>query len=240
MVNSLRTSISQNSQEQFLEFNCISIPEYVFAPVNVSKECSDKVKTYIKNSAKLLRTEPKSATVGFLKALELVSSGHEINEYHYIWALYGLLYIYDEYEDDNNANIEENRIKVSKHLLKFLDNTRNNSERDEELEVFRKEAYRRAGNGLAWRICKDPQSTPNDLLQALKVITDITDCIRDEQDYYIYDTLVQILLRLGKKQEAYALIYLILKETPDFSDFAEFKNDPNYIEWTSVNRTPKT
>ena len=56
-----------------------------------------------------------------------------------------------------------------------------------------------------------------------------------DQDLWMQDTKVRVLLNLNKKEEAYAIVKTVLTESPDFGDFQNFKIDQSYSEWLKAN-----
>ncbi len=91
-----------------------------------------------------------------------------------------------------------------------------------EINEFKGEVYREAANGLAWLVYENEDSTTAELETALAWAEKAEKNIRDEADYYILDTRVRILLRLGRPEDAYRIVYRVLQEDPEFTDFQDF------------------
>lgn len=70
-----------------------------------------------------------------------------------------------------------------------------------------------------------------DLTEALNAVEKAVEHIRDEQDYYILDTKVRILLKLKRDNEAFAIVKQVLAEVPEFGDFQDFYDNARYQRW---------
>ncbi|HEY8895354.1 MAG TPA: hypothetical protein VIM79_11090 [Niastella sp.] len=93
-----------------------------------------------------------------------------------------------------------------------------------------KEIIRACSNSIAWNMAE--LATGNDELeQALTILQQGIDHIEMPEQFFLYDTQVRILLKLGHKQEAYRIVRNVLTLLPDFSDFQDLKQDANYKNW---------
>lgn len=217
-----------------------ALPELVFQKVQISEKSSPKVHRLVKTAAQQVHMQPRKARINFVAALKLVKQGAKIDEYNYIWIQYGLLK--SSFETNTSKfgpGTKRDYIKTAKNLLAFLDkvtNARTGVWAYTELSAFTMEAYRTAGNGLAWYTYEDPKSSQGDLDAALDRALSITTYIRDPRDYYIYDTQVRLLLRLNRKNDAYKIVAKVLKEKPRFSDFQDFKTNKDYQKWLKSHR----
>jgi hypothetical protein len=54
---------------------------------------------------------------------------------------------------------------------------------------------------------------------------------KSEPHYFIYDTQVRVLLKLGRKEEAYQIVKRVLTLSPDFGDFKDIKQDGDFVNW---------
>jgi tetratricopeptide (TPR) repeat protein len=70
-----------------------------------------------------------------------------------------------------------------------------------------------------------------DLEKALEIIAKAVEFVSKEHHYFIYDTQVRILLKMGQKEEAYRIVKRTLALASDFEDFNDFKSDTDYKEW---------
>jgi hypothetical protein len=70
-------------------------------------------------------------------------------------------------------------------------------------------------------------------LQVLKIILKGVAFIENVNHYFIYDTQVRILLKLGRTEEAYQIVKRTLTLLPVFWDFQEFKKNADYNTWIS-------
>jgi len=58
-----------------------------------------------------------------------------------------------------------------------------------------------------------------------------------KDEFYIWDTKVRILLKLGRVDEAYAIVQRVLKKDSSFADFQDIKNSAPYKAWLVQERT---
>ncbi len=70
-----------------------------------------------------------------------------------------------------------------------------------------------------------------DLNKALTTINNTLPHSRGEEDYYLFDTKVRILLKLNKKIEAFEIVKKILNNDPGFGDFQDFYDNKAYQGW---------
>jgi tetratricopeptide (TPR) repeat protein len=95
---------------------------------------------------------------------------------------------------------------------------------------YYKEIIRACANSIAWNMAE--LATGNDELeQALAILQQGIDHIEMPEQFFLYDTQVRILLKLGQKEEAYRIVRNVLTLLPDFSDFQDLKQDANYKNW---------
>lgn len=73
--------------------------------------------------------------------------------------------------------------------------------------------------------------TKEELVKALHIIEKATPYSESESYYFVFDTQVRILLKLGNKEEAYQIVKRILRISPDFVDFQDFKTNTDYLTW---------
>lgn len=95
---------------------------------------------------------------------------------------------------------------------------------------YYKEIVRACCNSVAWNMAE--LATGNDQLkQALTILQQGIDLIEMPEQFFLYDTQVRILLKLGQKEEAYRIVRNVLTLLPDFSDFQDIKQEANYKNW---------
>ena len=213
-------------------FAAESLPGFVFKIFSVAEESDREVHALIKRSAKLVYPEPRQARKGMVEALRKVDSGASIDLYDYLWTYYGLLNSsFESGTAEYGPGTQEDYIKVARHALKILDkHTSTGIWHYTELGAFQKEVYRTAGNGLAWEIYETSDDS-NELEEALQIINHVLDYARGEEDYYMYDTKVRLLIKLGKEKEAFEVVKAVLESVPDFGDFQDSTENTAYQEW---------
>lgn len=204
------------------------LPELVFKNYTISDDSNKDVHALVKEGSQLVFPEPRKARVVLVKALTEVSKGSKIDKYDYLWTQYGLLK--SSMESGGNSfgpGTKEDYEKVAEHVLKFLAPSFSTGFAPfTEEGAFEMEVCREAGNGLAWNLMEDGKK----LEDALNYVDKAISCMRDE-DKFIYDTKVRILLKMNKQDEAYKIVKEVLKDNPDFGDFQDLKEDEKYLAW---------
>ena len=209
-------------------------PAYVYADYMLSEDSDPAVHALVKEGAQLVASEPRQARQRLVQALEKVSQGMAIDEYDYLWTQYGLMKATMEAGSaDFGPGTQEEYVRVARHVLEFLDEQGNTGEWVyTELGAFRMEVYRTAANGLAWHMME----SGSNLEKALVIIDKgIQRASRGEEDNYMLDTKVRILLKMGKKQEAWRIVAEVLDKDAEFGDFQDIRQDPEYRAWKNAN-----
>ena len=184
-------------------------------------EVSEAVKLLAQDTSDPIVVQSRANTV-----LEIVKSGKSISEYDYLWTLYALLSA--AYPELENGMEQSDYIVVADTAINYLDNNGVGEWVFTEQGQFKMEVYRVAGNGTAWTLREsDPQ-------RALPYIEAALKYARDE-DLWINDTYVRVLLNLDQQAKAFALIKSTLNGDPDFGDFQEFYEDSAYQDWLKSN-----
>ena len=212
-------------------------PAYVFGDYALAEDSDPVLHGLVAEGAQLVSHEPRKARELLSRALEKASRGAAISEYDYLWTQYGLMKATMEAGSASfGPGTRDEYRKVARHLLDFLDSRGSTGDWVyTEVGAFRMEAYRAAANGLAWQMMEDGENLP----QALEIIDRGLEYIRGMQDYYMYDTKVRILLKMGKKQEAWNIVAQMLEEDPDFADFQDLRRNPDYRAWRSRQQAAK-
>lgn len=95
---------------------------------------------------------------------------------------------------------------------------------------YYKEIIRECCNSIAWNMAE--LATGNDEMErALTILQQGIDFIEMPEQFFLYDTQVRILLKLGQQAEAYRIVRNVLTLLPDFSDFQDIKQDARYKNW---------
>lgn len=95
---------------------------------------------------------------------------------------------------------------------------------------YYKEIVRACCNSVAWNMA-ELATNSDELKQALTILQQGIDLIEMPEQFFLYDTQVRILLKLGQKEEAYRIVRNVLTLLPDFSDFQDIKQEANYKNW---------
>lgn len=95
---------------------------------------------------------------------------------------------------------------------------------------YYKEIVRACCNSVAWNMAE--LATGNaELEQALTILQQGIDFIEMPEQFFLYDTQVRILLKLGQKAEAYRIVRNVLTLLPEFADFQDIKRHADYKTW---------
>lgn len=158
--------------------------------------------------------------------LNLVSEKKDISSYDYLWTLYSLV-LNGGPELDGGMSVK-GYLEVTDTALNFLDYNGVGEWVFTDEGQFKMEVYRQAANGAAWALREtDPK-------KALLYIELGLNHMRDE-DQWMQDTQVRILLNLNEQDRAYAIVKGVLDDDPDFGDFQDFTDDNSYLEWLKTN-----
>lgn len=206
-----------------------ALPSYVFNTVTISNDSNSELHELIEQAAQMVLPEPRKARKLLIDALQKVSKGTKIDKYDYLWTQYGLLKSsMKSGSADFGPGTEQEYIAVARNVLKFLDNQSNTGDwQFTKVGAFQMEVYRSAANGLAWHLMEQGKK----LSEALKIVRKGKEFSRGDEDYYILDTEVRILLKMGKINDAYKIVKKVLTESPDFSDFQDIKEEKVYKSW---------
>ncbi len=208
------------------------LPAVVFKDLPVADESSAAVHVLVKRAAELVQPKPREARPLFVDALKAVDKGARIDEYDYLWVYYGLLKSYVETDPSTfGPGAREDYIKVARKVLGYLDKKGVGDWVFTPEGALKLEVYREAGNGLAWYLYDDPKADRETLGEALEVIERTEQHIGGPEHYFILDTKVRILSKLGRRNEAFEIVREVLAEDPDFGDFQDFGADQNYLSW---------
>lgn len=169
------------------------------------------------------------------EVLTYFSSGKVVDEYNLLYANYGKAYAYSYLTSTHKAafsSVELSElihaaIKQGLHTLSQVPST---IWHHTDLGKFHKEITRITANSLAWlmHVINDKKEA---LEKALEIIMKGEAYIEDETHYFIYNTQVRILLKLGRTDEAYQVVKRMLALLPEFGDFQDIKNDTDYKTW---------
>lgn len=193
--------------------------------VETADESTDEIIRLVRKIGAAQGNPQDSRKIGD-QILSLIDASKEISHYDYIWTLYSLI-IATGPELEGGMSVKD-YLRVTDTAMNYLDHKGVGDWVFTDLGQFQMEVYRQAANGAAWTL---RESKPT---KALSYIELGLTYMRDE-DLWMQDTKVRVLLNLNKKDEAYAIVKTVLTKSPDFSDFQNFKIDQSYSEWLKAN-----
>lgn len=176
-----------------------------------------------------------SAIEKYDEVLGMFDSGEVVDEYNYLYAHYGRLYslayiLANCSSSLNDEEILENRHEQIKWGTKLIELVPSIIWHFSDIGQFHRECLRIAANSVAWQMY-ELYSDRENLQKALEIIDRGVKHIDNTSQYFVYDTKVRILLKLGMEQQAWEIVKTCLKNDPDFNDFADLRNDPRYTAW---------
>jgi len=209
--------------------NANELPKFAFKQYTISEDSDDKVHKLIKEGSQLVFPEPIKARVLLVNALSLISKGAKINEYDYLWIQYGLMKSSMQSGSSTyGPGTKEDYLHIARMVLKFLEHSKGTGDWIfTEKGAFKMEVCREAGNGLGWTMMEEGFA----LDEALSYVNKAVECMRGDEDNFIFDTKVRILLKMKRDNDAYKLVKSVLDQNSDFVDFQDIKNSNEYNKW---------
>lgn len=86
------------------------------------------------------------------------------------------------------------------------------------------------GNAVAWDMLETYEDAAK-MEEALLLINQAAAWVQDKSEYFIYDTKIRILLRLGRKEEAWQLVKKTLEENKSYTDLKDIEDSKEYKQW---------
>lgn len=198
------------------------------------------INTLIKEANTLMYAEDDReklllSLIKYDEVLTYFSSGKVVDEYNLLYANYGKVYAYSYLTSTHKAafsslelsELIHAAIKQGLHTLSLVPST---IWHYTDLGKFHEEIIRITANSVAW-LMHTINDTKEKLEKALKIILKGEAYIENESHYFIYNTQVRILLKLGRTDEAYQIVKRTLARLPDFNDFQEIKINTDYKTW---------
>ncbi|XKM13756.1 hypothetical protein RCS94_00875 [Orbaceae bacterium ac157xtp] len=187
-----------------------------------------KTKQYVEE-ALCLQEDEDSTLPQVIEKYEQAIAVHvdgDDDEYEFLYAHYQLMWIY------GNHNMIEKAQVYAQKCMGLLDDTLQAGAimHFTDMGQFYEEVIRFSTNTIAWFTYLNSEDNA-ELEKALEAITLGCEYADDPTYYYAFDTKVRILLKLGRKEEAFQIVYKCLKKEPGFSDFSDIKVDPEYKAW---------
>lgn len=98
------------------------------------------------------------------------------------------------------------------------------------LAGFYNDVIREAANQVAWTMYElyDDQAK---MEEALALVNRAVACIEAPEEYYIYESQVRILLRLGRHEDAWQVAKQTLEKDEYFKDFKDITESKEYKKW---------
>lgn len=152
-------------------------------------------------------------------------------EYERLRALYKVMTI--AASNEKNMTVMLDAAEKSYHILKGKMST-HEFQLNTEKGIFYRESMRIASNTIAWYRQLKTEKT-EELERLLEVISTGCAYIEGPTHFFMLDTKVRILLKLGKTEEAYQIVYDCLQADRYFADVDDIKRDRTYIEWRNKN-----
>ena len=193
--------------------------------VETVDESADEIKQLVRKIG-AAQGKPQNAREIGDQIFGLMSAGKEISHYDYLWTLY-ILIVATGPELEGGMSVND-YLNVTDIAMNYLDQSGVGDWVFTDVGQFQMEVYRQAANGAAWTL---REAKPK---KALPYIEAGLAYMRDE-DLWMQDTKVRVLLNLNKKDEAYAIVKAVLAESPEFGDFQDFKTDESYSAWLEAN-----
>lgn len=174
------------------------------------------------------------------QALKMFDSGEVADDYNFIYIHYSKMWIYGQlaYRPNNLSEADMQRyqdlgLAEAKLCLELVPTNALVWHYTDEGQ-FHKETIRYASNTVAWYLYEHAQPSDTSGLEAALEAIERGVAFADEpRHYYLHDTKVRILLKMGRTDEAYRIVQRILQAEPDFGDFKDLKKDKGYKKWLS-------
>lgn len=192
--------------------------------VETSDESEKKITELVRDLSGVRGDAARSQKLGG-DILLMVKNKVDISEYDYLWTLYALI-IYSGPELEGGMSVKD-YLRVTDTAMHYLDNNGVGEWVFTDIGQFKMEVYRQAANAAAWAL---RESKPK---QALPYIDLGLGYARDE-DNWMYDTKVRVLLNMDKKDDAYEIVKAVLDQDPNFSDFQDFISNEDYQTWLNA------
>lgn len=208
---------------------CFSFTAYAeqqnkkFSTIETSEESDDDIHELVKELSGIQNDSSLTWEKGNDILKLLLDGDKEIEEYDFLWTLYTLIVNTDPLK---NSDISiEAYLEITDTALHYLEH-RAGEWVFTDLGQFRIEVHTQAANAAAWMLRETQPKT---------ALTYIETAFKHSIELYLQDTKVRILLNLNESDQAYSIVQQVLNESPDFGDFQDFVNNPDYLEWLKTN-----
>ncbi|HEX2627505.1 MAG TPA: hypothetical protein VHM26_00785, partial [Chitinophagaceae bacterium] len=149
------------------------------------------------------------------------------DEYELLYAHYQIMWINSHHDQQQAALYGEKCLELLKPIIQtgaIFHFT--------EMGQFHKEVIRYATNCIAWNAFQQTGDTAR-LEEALSLVSMGCQYADEPVYFYILDTKVRILLKLGRKEEAYTIVRSCMKKDKSFGDFADIIREKDYQLWNA-------
>lgn len=180
--------------------------------------------------------EPLNAIKKYNDALEYFNTGKVKDKYLFLYLHYVKTNAYsnlasdEDYEDMSEEDKKKARVTCIETGLKGLSLIPADILPDTSMGEFYKEAIRIMGNAVAWEM-HETYGDAAKMEEALVLINRAAAWVKDTSEYFIYDTKIRILLRLGRKEEAWQLVKKTLEENKSYTALKDIEDSKEYKQW---------
>jgi Leucine-rich repeat (LRR) protein len=164
----------------------------------------------------------------FGQALALCMPGAAFSAYDQLYALYGTV---DAISRLPREQQDTDRLVEAAELALALVPAPGMIWHYTDFGAFQEECTRRVGNALAWTLLQR-----GELDRALSIVDQSLAASMGVDLDYIRDTKVRILLASGRPDEAFLIVDQVLERDPDFGDFTDLRDDPEFLAWRARSR----
>ena len=198
------------------------ITDYDISKIAIVAQSSAEIHYRVRDLAANLG-DPISTKCEVDAILSNVYQGAKIDGYDALWLSYALLKF--AYVSSGSGLSEQDDLMAALSVLNYLNDHGVDGWHYTEEGQFKMEVYRTASNSAAWSL---RERRPE---QALRIIERALPFFRDE-DLFMYDTYVRVLLNLEQGQDkAFKIVKRVLKTNPGFVDFQDFSSNQAYLSW---------
>lgn len=181
------------------------------------------------------RDRYKEALAAYDEAFSYYREGKVTDRYNLVYIHYTKMWIYANWKNSQSKEEQAEKharcLEAARECLSLVPENWNVWNFTDEGQ-FHQEVIRYACNCIAWDLYVN--SNESSMLETALEIAERGVAFADSVPYYyIIDTKVRILLKLNRKQEAYSIVERILSSHPEFSDFQDFKEDQDYMDWVN-------
>lgn len=183
-------------------------------------------KEFIKEAQKIQTDKGDKSLLAippYQKAIETWNDSDD--EYEMLYAHYQIMWI-------NSHHNPQQAVLYAEKCLELLQSTIRAGAIGHftEMGQFHEEVIRYATNCIGWNTFSqtDDKARLEELVELVSMGCQYAD---DPKYFYIFDTKARILLKLGRKEEAYNIVRSCLKKDKDFGDFNDIIRENDYRSW---------